>query len=148
MISINEYWMKHAILAAKIAESFGEVPVGSIIIYYEKIIGFGWNSCIMHNNVASHAEIIAIKNSGNFLKNYRLNNTSIYITHEPCYMCTLAIINARIKKVFFGSYSHKECSFLNFLKKKNIKHHIKEIKSGILLYECSILLKNFFKKRR
>lgn len=151
MIFDDVYWMKFALLAAKIGEKKGEVPIGSIIVYQNKLISTGWNSCISQNNSSAHAEMLSIQKAGQKLKNYRLSNAIIYVTHEPCWMCSAAIVLARISRIVYGSYSSKyNCitSFLDILYKQNIKHHIKNITSGILLYECSILLSKFFKKKR
>ncbi|AEH39750.1 tRNA-specific adenosine deaminase [Buchnera aphidicola (Cinara tujafilina)] len=145
------YWMKLALLAAKKGEKKGEVPIGSIIVYKNKLIGTGWNSCISQKNPTAHAEIISIQKAGQKLNNYRLKNTVLYVTHEPCWMCASAIMFARISRIVYGSYSSKyDCitNFVNILYKKNIKHHIVNITSGILLYECSILLSDFFKNKR
>ncbi|WP_343126695.1 tRNA adenosine(34) deaminase TadA [Buchnera aphidicola] len=150
MLIQEEKWMQFAISMAKIGEKKGEVPIGAILVYKNKIISQSWNSCISNNDASAHAEILVIKNGGKFLKNYRLLNTSLYVTHEPCLMCSSAIFHARIKKIVYGSYSFNKESLTNFLFffKKKIKHHIKEIISGVLLYECSMLLKNFFKNIR
>ncbi|CUR53146.1 tRNA adenosine(34) deaminase TadA [Buchnera aphidicola] len=149
-LSNEEKWMRHAILLAKKGEKKGEVPIGAVLIHKQKIIGHGWNSCIKKNDISAHAEILAIRTAGQFLNNYRLLNTSLYVTHEPCLMCSAAIFHARITRVIYGSYSikiDKLTNFFLFIKNKK-KHHIKEIISGVLLYECSMLLKMFFKRKR
>ncbi|ABJ90632.1 tRNA adenosine(34) deaminase TadA [Buchnera aphidicola] len=151
MLSIDNYWMKYALKQAYLGKKNGEVPIGSLLIKNNNLISSAWNSCINLFDASAHAEILVIRNGGKILKNYRLKNTILYVTHEPCFMCSEAIINARINKVVYGSYSFKKNCFsyyINFLYINNIKHHIKEIKSGILLYECSNLLKNFFRRKR
>ena len=151
MIFDDIYWMRYAILAAKIGEKKGEIPIGSIVVFNNTLIGIGWNSCISQHNSSAHAEILSIQKAGKTLKNYRLLNSILYVTHEPCWMCSSAILLARIGRIVYGSYSSKyECitTFMRLLYKKKIKHHIKNITSGILLYECSILLSNFFKNKR
>lgn len=151
MFFTDSYWMKKALEQANFGKKNGEIPVGSILVKNNKVISSSWNSCVSLFDTSAHAEILAIRKGGKILKNYRLNNTTLYVTHEPCFMCSAAIIHARIFKVVYGSYSlKKNCFsyFMNLLYINKIKHHIKDIKSGILLHECSNLLKNFFRKKR
>lgn len=150
-IFFDYYWMKLAFLEAEKGGNIGEVPVGSLLLFKNNLISSGFNRCIMDNNPCAHAEITAIKNAGKYLKNYRLNNTVLYVTHEPCLMCSSAIINARISRVIFGSYNKKYMGLtdlLFYLNKKKIKHHIKNITGGIQLLHCNNLIKFFFQKKR
>ncbi|WP_154049227.1 tRNA adenosine(34) deaminase TadA [Buchnera aphidicola] len=148
---IDNYWMKKALNQAKKGKQRGEVPIGSVLVKGNYLVSSSCNSCISLFDSSAHSEILVIKTGGIKLKNYRLYNTVLYVTHEPCFMCSAAIINSRICRVVYGSYSsnkHNFSYFMNLLYINNIKHHIKDIKSGVLLYECSSLLKNFFKKKR
>lgn len=147
----DEYWMQHAIKLANHAESIGEIPVGAVIVdENNQIIGEGFNQPISKHNPTAHAEMIAIAQAGEFLKNYRLVNTTLYVTLEPCIMCAGAIIHSRIKRVVYGASDLKTGaagSFTNILSHEGI-NHFAQITGGVLAQECSTLLSNFFKKRR
>ncbi|VFP81457.1 tRNA-specific adenosine deaminase [Buchnera aphidicola (Cinara curvipes)] len=148
---IDNYWMKIALNQAYKGEKRGEIPIGSVLVKNNYLISSSYNSCVSLFDASAHSEILVIRKGGKKLKNYRLYNTVLYVTHEPCFMCSAAIINSRIRRVVYGSYSTKKHDFsyfMNLLYINNIKHHIRDIKSGVLLYECSNLLKNFFKKKR
>lgn len=143
--------MQHAIKLANHAESIGEIPVGAVIVdENNQIIGEGFNQPISKHNPTAHAEMIAIAQAGEFLKNYRLVNTTLYVTLEPCIMCAGAIIHSRIKRVVYGASDLKTGaagSFTNILSHKGI-NHFAQVTGGVLAQECSTLLSNFFKKRR
>lgn len=147
----DEYWMQYAIKLANHAESIGEIPVGAVIIdENNQIIGEGFNQPISKHNPTAHAEMIAIAQAGEFLKNYRLLNTTLYVTLEPCIMCAGAIIHSRIKRVVYGASDLKTGaagSFTNILSHEGI-NHFAQVTGGVLAQECSTLLSNFFKKRR
>ncbi|MWP46166.1 tRNA adenosine(34) deaminase TadA [Gilliamella sp. Pas-s27] len=147
----DEVWMKHALMLAKRAESLGEIPVGAVIIdQNNQIVGEGFNQSIIKHNPTSHAEIIAIEQAGNYLNNYRIINTTLYVTLEPCIMCAGAIIHSRIKRVVYGASDYKTGaagSFVNILAQKGINHYA-EVTGGVLANECSTILSEFFKKRR
>lgn len=144
------YWMNKAIFLAKDAEIKGEIPIGAVLIYKNKLIGKGSNNSILSNDPSAHAEIIALRNGGKYLKNYRLLNTTLYVTLEPCIMCIGAIIHSRIKRLVYGSSDSKiktTSLVMHFLKNFKMNHYIL-ISGGILSKKCSHILKNFFKKKR
>lgn len=141
-----EFWMNHALKLAKKAQEEGEVPVGAVLVFKNKIIGEGWNRNINNNDPTAHAEIIALRNAAIKLQNYRLINSTLYVTLEPCLMCCGAIIYSRIKHIVFGTKDKKNNSLLNFFNKFN-KKNIK-ITEGILSESCSLIIKDFFKKIR
>ncbi|QJC32329.1 tRNA adenosine(34) deaminase TadA [Enterobacteriaceae endosymbiont of Donacia dentata] len=148
------YWMKYTLKIAILAKNSGEIPVGAIIVKNNKIISYGYNSSIKKNDPTAHAEIIALRKAGKFLKNYRLLNTTMYVTLEPCLMCFGAIIISRITRLVFSSYNkkysgknHKLGSFINLLKIYDINHKLK-ISSGILINKSTNIIKNFFNKKR
>ena len=142
--------MQEALNQAKIAEKLDEVPVGAVIVLNSKIIASGHNLNIKTNSVINHAEIIAINNASKFLKNYRLVNCDLYVTLEPCHMCAKAIVDARIRNLYFGASEPKTGSIIskdNFLDKTFLNHHV-HFEHGILADESSKLLKSFFSSRR
>ncbi|WP_246208759.1 tRNA adenosine(34) deaminase TadA [Enterobacteriaceae endosymbiont of Donacia bicoloricornis] len=144
------YWMKYALYFAKLAKYNGEIPVGAIIIKNNKIISFGNNNTIKNNDPTAHAEIIALRRAGKYLKNYRLLNTTMYVTLEPCLMCSGAIIMSRISRLVFSTYNKKYSnigSFVDLLGIYNINYKIK-INSGILKKECTSIIHDFFYLKR
>lgn len=150
MISIrDEYWMKIALKYAYYAKERGEIPIGAILVLREKIIGTGWNSSIIQNDPTAHAEIIALRSAGNNIKNYRFNNTTLYVTLQPCIMCFGAIIHSRIERLVFGaSYKNdKKCPFKNIFSQLQKKYKLK-VKKNIMEFQCAQILINFFKDKR
>lgn len=146
----DEDWIRYTIMLAQHAESEGEVPVGAVLLLDGKIIGEGWNSPIKYHDPTAHAEIIAIRKGGSMLANYRLLDTVLYVTMEPCMMCTGAIIHARISRVVFGARDLKTStavSLLNLLEYGGINNHI-VVTAGILATACAKQLSNFFRCRR
>lgn len=146
----QEKYMKEAIKQAKKAYKLGEVPIGCVIIYKGEIIGKGYNRRNIDKNTLSHAEIIAIKRASKKIGDWRLEECIMYITLEPCQMCSGAIVQSRIKEVVIGSMNPKAgCagSILNLLQMEEFNHQV-IITKGILGEECSNLLKKFFKELR
>ncbi|MCU7835916.1 MAG: tRNA adenosine(34) deaminase TadA [gamma proteobacterium symbiont of Taylorina sp.] len=146
----DEDWMQHALELAKKAAQLGEVPVGAVLVKNGQLIAEGWNQPISHNDPTAHAEIIAIRHAAQKMENYRLPDTTLYVTIEPCSMCAGTIIHARIARLVFGAVEPRAGavgSANNLLQDKQLNHRV-EIKSGILAEECSAILKNFFRARR
>ncbi|BGI51050.1 MAG: tRNA adenosine(34) deaminase TadA [Arsenophonus endosymbiont of Ceratovacuna japonica] len=144
------YWMQKAIFLIQNAKVKNEIPVGAILIYKNKLIAECCNNPILYNDPSAHAEILALRLGGQYLKNYRLLNTTLYVTLEPCIMCAGAIINARINRLVFGAYNKKTGavgSIINIFNNHNINHRI-IVSNGILSDQCSELLNIFFKKKR
>lgn len=142
--------MSEAIKMAKVAYCNSEVPVGAIIVLDGEIIGRGCNQVIELNSVFGHAEIMAIKEASNKVKNYRLINATLFSTLEPCHMCAKAIIDARIKNLVFATPEPKTGSIIsvdNFLDKKFHNHRV-SYSHGLMKSESSELLKKFFRTRR
>ena len=145
----DKYWMKYALKLANIAKKKGEIPVGAVLIFKEKIIGQGWNSSIHHSDPTAHAEIITLRQGGKNIKNYRLLNTTLYVTLEPCIMCFGAIIHSRIKYLVYGaSDKNKNMNVIKNLLKDNTFNHNLQIKKNVLMHECSQLINRFFKTKR
>lgn len=146
----HEKWMKFAFAQAEKAFDKNEVPIGSIIVSNEGIIGRGYNQCESLNDPTAHAEIIAITSASNTLKNWRLSDCTLYVTKEPCAMCSGALINARVSMVVFGAYDDKEgcCGSLYQLCQEPRFNHQLSIKGGIMEEPCKGIIKEFFNKKR
>ncbi len=147
---MNEKYMKEAIRQARKAAAIGEVPIGCVIVFQDKIIARGYNRRITDKNTLSHAELNAIRKASRKLGDWRLDDCEMYVTLEPCQMCAGAIVQARIKKVYIGCMNPKAgCagSIMNLLQVKQFNHQV-EIETGIMEEECSMMLKNFFKELR
>ena len=150
MLYTDDYWMNLALEQAQKAEDNGEVPVGAVIVKNNAIISVGQNSVINLNDPTAHAEIVAIRDAGKKLQNYRMVNTGLYVTLEPCIMCMGAIIQARIERLVFGAADPKSgaAGSVYSIGEDNLLNHSLEVERGVMQEECSIILKEFFKKRR
>jgi len=149
-MNIDEKYMKEAIKQAKKAYALGEVPIGCVIVYQDKIIGRGYNRRNTDKNTLAHAEITAINKASKKIGDWRLEGCTLYVTLEPCQMCAGAIIQARITRVVMGSMNPKAgCggSVLNILEMPQFNHQA-EVTRGILEEECSYMLTTFFKELR
>lgn len=146
----DEKYMKEAIKQAKKADVLGEVPIGCVIVYENKIIGRGYNRRNTDKSTLSHAEITAIKKASKVMGDWRLEGCTLYVTLEPCQMCAGAIVQARIPRVVTGCRNPKAgCagSILNILQEPSFNHQA-ELTEGILEAECSEMLTDFFKRLR
>ena len=143
-------FMKEAIKEAKKAELIDEVPIGCVIVKDDKVVARGHNVRETKKTPLGHAEIIVIDKASKKLGAWRLQDCDIYITLEPCIMCAGAIIQSRIRHVYYGAKDPKGGaieSSINVLEAKNINHH-PEITSGILEEECSNIISQYFKRKR
>lgn len=150
MLSREENYMKEAIKQAKKAMAIGDVPIGCVIVYNDKIIGRGYNRRMKDKNTLSHAELNAIKKASKVMNDWRLDGCEMYITLEPCQMCSGAIVQSRIKKVYVGAMNPKAgCagSIMNLLQVPQFNHQV-EFEKGILEEECSQMLTTFFRELR
>jgi tRNA(adenine34) deaminase len=148
--SLDLFWMQRALELARQAEAEGEVPVGAVLVKDEQILGESWNAPIGEHDPTAHAEIRALRNAATRLGNYRLLDTTLYVTLEPCVMCAGAIIHARVKRVVYGAADTKTGaagSVFDILNSELHNHRV-EITSGVLELECGALLKEFFQARR
>ena len=144
------HFMIEAMNMAKLAFDNDEVPVGAIVVNNGEIIGRGFNQVITKNSVSSHAEINAINQASQYMKNYRLNGCDIYVTLEPCHMCAKAIIDARIKSLYFGAHELKTGaieSIDQFLYKDHLNHKVLS-SGGHLQEQSSDMLRKFFQSKR
>ena len=145
-----EKFMAIAMDLANTAFQENEVPVGAVVVKDGKIIGKGFNQVITTNSVSSHAEILAINNASQTINNYRLKGCEIYVTLEPCHMCAKAIVDARIKNLYFATPEPKTGSIIsvdNFLDKNFLNHQV-HYEYGILRQESAKLLRSFFASKR
>lgn len=150
MMREDEKYMKEAIRQAKKAYAIGEVPIGCVIVYEGKIIGRGYNRRTIDKNTLAHAELMAIRKASKKMDDWRLEDCTMYVTLEPCQMCSGAIVQSRMKKVVIGCMNPKAgCagSILNLLQMEAFNHQV-EIEIGVLGEECSNLMKTFFKELR
>ena len=146
----HEYWMRHALMLAQRAWDEGEVPVGAVLVHNNRVIGEGWNRPIGHHDPTAHAEIMALRQGGLVLQNYRLLDTTLYVTLEPCVMCAGAMVHGRIGTLVFGARDLKTGaagSLMDVLHHPGMNHRV-EIVEGTLSGECSGMLSEFFRQRR
>ena len=146
----HEYWMNQAFREAEQAYDEGEVPIGAIVVFENKIIGKGHNSIENLQDPTAHAEIIAITAAADHLGSRRLLNTKMYVTVEPCPMCAGAIVQARIPILVYGATDPKAgaCGTLfNVVQDERLNHKV-ELISGILENKCSLIMSDFFRKLR
>ncbi|MEK8017117.1 MAG: tRNA adenosine(34) deaminase TadA [Candidatus Parabeggiatoa sp.] len=149
-MSSDEDWMREALRLATFAASLGEIPVGAVVVQGNACIAEGWNQSISDHDPTGHAEIVALRKAAQYLNNYRLVDSTLYVTLEPCVMCAGAIIQARVKRVVFGAYDPKAGaagSRFDILRDTRHNHHV-ECVSRVLATPCSDCLKHFFKNRR
>ncbi len=145
------FWMQKAMKMAHLALSFDEVPVGAILVYKNTLIAEAHNQPITLCDPTAHAEMLCLRQAGKFLKNYRLNQTTLYVTLEPCPMCATAIMHARIQRVVFGASDPKAGAmggYLSIPEKLCHLHKKIEVVSGVYAQEISIQLKNYFAAKR
>ena len=146
----EERYMKEAMKQAKRAYAIGDVPIGCVIVYEDKIIARGYNKRNKNKTTLAHAELLAMAKASKKLGDWRLEGCTMYVTLEPCQMCAGAIVQARISKVVIGSMNPKAgCagSIINLLQMKQFNHQV-EMETGILEEECSEMLPQFFKELR
>ncbi|MBV7405129.1 tRNA adenosine(34) deaminase TadA [Enterobacter sp. ENT03] len=146
----HEYWMRHALTLAQRAWDEGEVPVGAVLVHNNQVIGEGWNRPIGRHDPTAHAEIMALRQGGLVQQNYRLLDTTLYVTLEPCVMCAGAMVHSRIGRLIFGARDAKTGaagSLIDVLHHPGMNHRV-EVVEGILRDECAGMLSAFFRQRR
>ena len=143
-------FMKMALMQAHLARDAGEVPVGAVLVANQQVIATGHNQPIGHHDPSAHAEIVTLKAAGATLNNYRLPETTLYVTLEPCMMCCGAIMHARVSRLVYGASDAKTgCvhSVMKLFDNAQLNHHTM-VEGGVLADECAQVLKDFFKERR
>lgn len=149
-IQTDDYFMKIALQEAQKAYNCGEVPVGAVLVHNGNVVAQAHNLPIMNNDPSAHAEMLVLRQSGEKIGNYRLNEAELFVTIEPCIMCAGAIVQARLARVIFGARDPKYgavVSLYNVLSDERLNHQV-EITEGILKTECGEILSRFFRKKR
>lgn len=148
--SQDHYWMQQAFLLAETAKQQGEVPVGAVLVADEKVLGAGFNRPIATCDPSAHAEIVALREGAEARSNYRLINTTLYVTLEPCIMCLGAIVHARVSRLVFGAADQKSgavVSAFQLLDTTKLNHKV-EYAGGLMADACGAILSEFFRARR
>lgn len=146
----DAHWMRRALILAQQADQANEVPVGALIIKDNAVIAEGFNQPISSADPTAHAEIVTLRRAAQSLSNYRLPNTTLYVTVEPCAMCAGAIIHSRIQRVVYGTAEPKAgavCSHLQLFDQPQVNHRV-EWQGGVLADEAAAALQVFFARRR
>jgi len=147
---VDQAFMSRALELAREAAAAGEVPVGAVIVKNGEIIAEGWNRPIITNDPTAHAEIVALRAAGVALDTYRLTDTTLYVTLEPCAMCAGAMVHARVRRLVFGATDPRAGaagSVFNVVQNPALNHRV-ECSGGVLAEECGTLLREFFVARR
>jgi len=148
--SADEHWMRHALELAGRAQAAGEVPVGAVLVRGDAIVADGWNCPIAESDPTAHAEILALRAAGAALGNYRLPDTTLYVTMEPCPMCAGALVHARVARLVFGAPDLRAGaagSVFELVRANELNHRL-DVTGGVLESECRERLQAFFRARR
>jgi len=146
----DQYWMRRALELARCAATVGEVPVGAILVLRDEVVGEGWNRPIGAHDPTAHAEMVALRAAAARLGNYRLVESTLYVTLEPCPMCAGAMIHARVARLVFGAVDPRAGAagtVFNLLQSEHLNHRA-IVTGGVLAEECGLLLREFFRVRR
>jgi len=146
----DQHWMEYALTLADKAEQAGEVPVGAVLVLNDQVIGQGWNLVISQNDPCAHAEIMALRDGGNTIENYRIIDATLYVTLEPCAMCAGAIVHSRVKRVVYGASDLKTGaggSVFNIMVHPQLNHQV-ELEFGLMAEKCANKISDFFSRRR
>ena len=146
----DSFWMSEAFKLSEKAFSNDEVPVGAVVVCFDRIIGKGYNQCESLNDATAHAEILAITAASNTLEDWRLNECTLYVTKEPCAMCAGAIINSRLKRLVFGAYDDKKgaCGSLYQICGDKRLDSDTIVQGGVMEDQCVSIIKEFFSLKR
>lgn len=150
MSESHEFYMQQALALADEAEAMGEVPVGAVVVYQDRIIGRGFNQVITQADPSAHAEMLAVREAATYLRNYRLLDTRLYVTLEPCPMCAGLLVHGRVGKLIFGAADTKTgaCGSVLDLTRHAAANHQLEVEGGVLQELCADKLSTFFQRRR
>jgi len=146
----DKHWMSQALVLAETAAGQGEVPVGSVLVRDNELIGSGWNQPIRQHDPSAHAEVMALRYAGKRLGNYRLAQATLYVTLEPCLMCVGALVHARVARVVYGASDPKSGAVdtcCRGFELPGLNHRV-TVTAGVLAGECADILQRFFRARR
>lgn len=146
----DQFWMAEALEYAKKAEQLNEIPVGAVLVKDNKIISAGFNRSITDNDPSAHAEMLAIREGGKVLDNYRLIDCTLYVTLEPCSMCAGLLVHSRIKRLVYGAADAKTGSagsIMNLLQEPRLNHQV-DVLGGVMAQQCGDVISQFFARRR
>ncbi len=146
----DHYWMQQALQQADRARALGEVPVGAVLVKQDVCIAVGYNQPIARHDPTAHAEVVVLRAAGTRLKNYRLTDTTLYVTLEPCAMCMTALVHARIRRVVFGADDPARGAVVSALRlaDADFLNHRVAYRGGVMAEPCRQVLKSFFRARR
>jgi tRNA(adenine34) deaminase len=146
----DERWMRFAIEQASFANAVDEVPVGAIVVYQNKMIGRGFNQREKKHQITGHAELIAMEEASQHLKSWRLTDCTLYVTLEPCLMCTGALIQSRIGRIVYGAKDEKTGAIQSQIQIQKLPRiqHLPSVQSGVLESACQLQLRQYFEKKR
>lgn len=150
MSGADEKFMRRALELADFALLAGEVPVGAVLVKDDQVIAMGHNRPIASHDPTAHAEVVVLREAGRLLDNYRLDDTTVYVTLEPCPMCAAAMVNARVRRVVFGAWDPKAGgagSIVDIFALPGLNHRV-DVFGGVLMDECVQRLTTFFRTRR
>ncbi len=150
MAAMDEHYMQQALAQAKLAEKHGEVPVGAVLVRGDEVLASAYNQPIGYCDPTAHSEILVLREAAKQLENYRLIDTTLYVTLEPCAMCIGAILHARVKRLVFGAYDQRAgavCSVFTIPAEKRLNHRL-NWQGGVLELPCAKMLQDFFRLRR
>jgi tRNA(adenine34) deaminase len=149
MAGADETFMQRALELADAAALMGEVPVGAVVVHEEQVIAMGYNQPVASKDPTAHAEIVAMRAAAELLDNYRLDDTTLYVTLEPCPMCASAIVHARMRRVVFGAWDPKAGGAGSVVDIFSLPlNHRVDVFGGVLMEECAERLQKFFRARR
>ncbi|ALO41276.1 tRNA adenosine(34) deaminase TadA [Pseudoalteromonas phenolica] len=149
-IEQDQYWMLKALEYADKAEQQNEIPVGAVLVKDGELVSAGWNQSICNHDPSAHAEMMAVREAGKKIENYRLIDCTLYVTLEPCPMCAGLLVHSRIKRLVYGAADAKTGSagsIMNIVREPKLNHQL-EVTSGVMADQCAEKLSAFFRRRR
>jgi tRNA(adenine34) deaminase len=149
-LATDQHWMRRALELAAAGAATGEVPVGCVIVHAGEVVGEGWNRPIGAHDPTAHAEVVALRAAAQRLANYRLVDTTLYVTLEPCVMCVGAMVHARVGRLVYGAPDPKTGAVESVFRLLDGAHHNHriEVVGGVLAEACGERLRDFFRARR